>query len=250
MSASQVCFLGTGTAFNSDGRGSQSILVRPAGASPFLVDIGPTAMQAMARYDMDFRGIDRLFLTHLHGDHTAGWPLLLSQVFIAERSRPFHIYGPTGTRELLQGLVALCYGDVLREQAFEVIFHEFAVEERADLDGGEGMRFDLHTMHHHESSVGIRFRMQGLTMAVSGDTGWCDNLERLGEGCDLLILECTSARRQSPTHLSLDEIRSGRERLGRCQVVLVHLTDEVAQELAIDPVPMLLGAYDGMSWPP
>ena len=251
MSSPQVCFLGTGTAFNSGGRGSQAILVRPASASPFLVDIGPTAMQAMARFDVDFSEIDRLFLTHLHGDHTAGWPfLLLSQVFVAGRGSPFHIHGPVGTREHLESLAALCYRDVLPEQAFEVIFHEFPVEERSDLDGAEGMRFDLLPMHHHESSAGLRFRMRELTLAVSGDTGWCDNLERLGERCDLLILECTSARKQSLTHLSLDEIRERRERLGQCEVVLTHLTDNVAQELALDPIPMLTGAHDGMTWTP
>jgi hypothetical protein len=65
-----------------------------------------------------------------------------------------------------------------------------------------------------------------------------------------LILECSSARKQSLTHLSLDEIRARRERLGRCEVVLTHLTDAVAQELALDPVPMLTGAHDGMTWAP
>jgi ribonuclease BN (tRNA processing enzyme) len=88
-----------------------------------------------------------------------------------------------------------------------------------------------------------------MRLAVSGDTGWCDNLERLGEGCDLLILECSSTRAESPTHLSLDEIRSGRERLGNGRIALVHLPDAVAQELAIDPVPLLFCAHDGMIHP-
>jgi ribonuclease BN (tRNA processing enzyme) len=249
VSPPQVRFLGTGTAFNSDGRGSQAILVQPSAASPFLVDIGPTALQAMARLEIDCSGIDRLFLTHLHGDHTAGWPfLLLQQVFVAGRRRPFHVHAPEGAARLLQDLTSLCYGELLEKREFDLLYHQFPVADLAGRDGSEGMTFDILPMQHHDSSVGFRFRMEGLTIGVSGDTGWCDNLERLGDGCDLLVLECTSPRRESATHLSLDEIRANRDRLGRCPIVLVHLTDDVAQELALDPVPVLTAAHDGMLW--
>jgi ribonuclease BN (tRNA processing enzyme) len=243
-------FLGTGTAFNTDGRGAQAIFVEPEGSSPFLVDVGPTCMQAMARFEVDWSGIDRLFLTHLHGDHTAGWPfLLLNMVFIAGRSRPFHIYGPEGTREKLDGLAGLCYRDVLAKQNFEVVYHEFPVEQREGLDGG-GLAFDILPMTHHDSSVGLRFHLERARIAVTGDTGWCENLERLSLNSDLLILECTTLERQAFTHLSLEEIREGRERLGQAQIVLVHLTDEVAEELSLDPIPRVVAAHDGMVYSP
>ena len=46
-------------------------------------------------------------------------------------------------------------------------------------------------------------------MAVSGDTGWCANLERLARNSDVLILECTSVRPTPHTHVCLEEIREG-----------------------------------------
>ena len=246
MGSGQILFLGTGTAFNDDGRGSQAIWLAPAGGPPFLVDIGPTAMSAARRYGAPLEQLDRLLVTHLHGDHTAGWPfLLLHWVFAVRRTRPFDVHGPSGTRECLEGLVRHCYGELLERHTFEIRYHEIPVESRDSLESG-GLELDVYPMQHHASSIGYRLRVGELRVAVSGDTAWCDSLERLGQGSDLLILECTSAGPPLPAHVCLDEVRRGVERLGAARVVLIHLPDAVAAELARDPIPGVAAAHDGM----
>ena len=45
-------------------------------------------------------------------------------------------------------------------------------------------------------------------------------------------------------------IPMARERLGAAQVLLVHLTDAVAENLARNPIPNLLATYDGMIFLP
>ena len=251
MGSPLIQFLGTGTAFNTDGRGNQSLLVAPGAASPFLVDLGPTSMQAMIRFDVDWRKIDRLFLTHLHGDHTAGWPfLLLSMVIEARRTQPFDVYGPIGTKDCLEGLASLCFRDVLELQAFDVRYQEFPVEPAKEIPGRQGMVFDVVPMDHHASSVGYRFHLDGAKVGVTGDTGWCKNLLSLASGCDVLISECSTVEPEAGSHLSLQQIREGRGELGEAQVLLVHLTDDVAEDLARDPVPNLLATYDGMMFLP
>ena len=251
MGSPVIQFLGTGNAFNTDGRGTQSILVAPGAASPFLVDMGPTAFQAMVRFGVDWRKIDRLFLTHLHGDHTAGWPfLLLNMVILDRRTRPFDIYGPQGTRRCLEELAACCFHDVLARQSVDLHYHELALAEQEGLEGRQGLRFDVLPMRHHATSLGYRFHVDGTSLGVSGDTGWCDGLERLGATSKVLIVECSSVRPEAPRHLSLEEIRAGRARLGDGQLLLVHLTASVAEELARDPVPNLMATYDGMIFLP
>jgi ribonuclease BN (tRNA processing enzyme) len=251
MGSVLIQFLGTGNAFNADGRGTQSLLFAPGSASPFLVDIGSTAVQSMVRFDVDWPKIDRLFLTHLHGDHTAGWPfLLLNLVVLDRRTRPFDVYGPEGTKACLEGLASICFHDALDRQSFDVRYHEFPVAERQGLRDGHEMSFDLLPMEHHASSIAYRFQIDGTTFGVSGDTGWCENLERLADSSQVLITECTSVEPEARGHLSLQEIRQKRDRLGSGQVLLVHLTDAVAEDLARDPVPELLATYDGMIFLP
>jgi ribonuclease BN (tRNA processing enzyme) len=251
MSEGNIRFLGTGTAFNHDGRGSQSLLVSPVGTTPFLVDAGPTVMSAIMHQRVDCRGVDRLFLTHLHGDHTAGWPfLLLHFVVLHERRAPFEVYGPVGTEECLEELARRCYGEVLERRRFDLRFHELEVAHEAGLVVGADLSLETWPMRHHSSSIGLRFGFgrngRSETLAVSGDTGWCEGLERLATGAGLLVLECTTVHPGVDVHLSLDEIRDGMPRLGAKRVILNHLTDEVAEALAIDPIPGLTAAHDGM----
>jgi len=247
----QIRFLGTGTAFHGDGRGSQCLWIAPRAAGPIVVDLGPTAVRAMLRYGVDPARVDRILFTHLHGDHIAGWPFLLLNLVILEgRTRPLDLYGPPGLGERLERLAALCFEDAVRRRAFELRCHEWPVEEREgdEIVGGVGL--DRYPVRHHASSLGLRLHVDGLRIGISGDTGWCEGLERLTRGNDLSIVECTTPRPAAETHLSLDEIRRGRDRLESAELVLVHLGDDVAEELAIDPIRGVVAASDGMIWTP
>jgi ribonuclease BN (tRNA processing enzyme) len=251
MGATLVRLAGTGTAFHLDGRGSSCLLVEPDGAEPFLVDVGPTAVSVMQRFEWDERRLARLFVTHLHGDHIAGWPfLLLNLAWLHHRREPFEVFGPLGTRERLEGLARLCFGDLLERSnlGFELRFQELEVAEATELSAGP-IRFDVGPLEHHPSSIGYRFRLADGTLGVSGDTRWCAGLARLAEGCDLLVTECTELEPGEQAHLSLGELRARASELGNGRVLLVHLTDEVAAALAADPIPGMVAGHDGMELP-
>jgi ribonuclease BN (tRNA processing enzyme) len=240
--------LGTGNAFHDDGRGSQALYVEPAAGEAFAVDLGPTAACQMQRFEVPATGLDRVFFTHLHGDHVAGWPfLLLELVLRARRERSLEVWGPPGTTATLQGLGRLCYGELLEppRRAFEVIYRELAVAEVRDLPCGT-MRVDVLPMEHDPTSIGFRFKASGRVLAVTGDTRWCPNLARLAEGADLLVCECSTLEPGPAPHVSLEELRREIDRLRCRRTVLVHLTDEVAAALAADPLPRVIAGYDGM----
>ncbi len=243
-----IRFLGTGNAFNLGGRLSQAILAQPTGGSPFLVDMGPTTILAMERLGLDADVLDRIFVTHLHGDHTAGWPfLLLTMACLRKRVRPLDIYGPQGIRQTLETLASACYGDIFAgdREMFEIRYHEVPVAEDQGRVAGEDLRFDVVPMEHHPSSIGYRFHSGDRSVGITGDTRWCSGLEKLAERSDVFVVECTSIERQSYAHVSLDELRSARHRLATERVDLVHLMDSIEEALARHPIPGVVAATDG-----
>ena len=71
----RVQFLGTGGPLASGGRLQSGILIQSARGC-YLVDCGMTALVSMSRFDIDPGAIDAVLITHLHGDHYGGLPLI------------------------------------------------------------------------------------------------------------------------------------------------------------------------------
>ena len=93
MTASIVA-LGTGDAFNAGGRGHTCWLVEDEQGA-CLVDAGGQALAALRRAGCAPDRIAAVHFTHLHGDHTAGWPfLLLDGMYRSQRTAPLDVTGP------------------------------------------------------------------------------------------------------------------------------------------------------------
>ena len=244
-----IVFLGTGNAFNTDGRGCQCVWLAPRGIPPLVVDLGPTALAAMGRFGLDPASLDHVFFTHFHGDHTAGWPFfLLHAAFVAKRTRPLVVFGAPGLRSLMETLVLGSFPELLTPEKlpFPVEYREVPVARRGGIQPQGGVSFDVVPLEHHATSIGFRIRVNGLTVGISGDTSWCPALEELAQGCDAFIVECSSVEKQAYAHVSLEEIREHAPRLGSKRVFLVHITDEVARALRDHPIPGVQACHDGM----
>jgi ribonuclease BN (tRNA processing enzyme) len=223
----EVLCVGTSDAFGAGGRRQSAYLVRSAGGG-LLLDCGTTTATGLASLGIDRNEIDAIAVSHYHGDHFGGIPtLLLAAIYGDERRRPLHVAGPGGVEERVRGAAA-ALGHPLegRELGFELHFHELRAGVRVRVASFE---LDAFAANHAPESCphGLLCRVDGRSVAFSGDTGWFDGLPSAVGSADLFLCECTLERRGYPYHLSLEEL-AARRRSFRCErMVLTHFGPEM-----------------------
>src|SRR6476620_7073435 len=119
----QVVFLGTGAPRPSTDRfGPATAIV--AGDRAFLVDFGPgvvrrAAAAAERNPALQPTTITTAFITHLHSDHTVGYPELIFTPWTMGR-KELSVYGPEGTEEMTKHVLEAWRRDIeIRTQGLE-----------------------------------------------------------------------------------------------------------------------------------
>lgn len=212
----RVTALGTGDALCGGGRGSTAWLVDD-GRGTYCVDFGPTALLALRKLGRRPEEVDAVFITHLHGDHFAGWPFLL--LASAQRRRPLFAVGPPGTRERLAAIWSVCYADTAeRELSFEARVSEISPGETLEVLGRKLTAFRARHMGPKHTALSLRVD----ALAFTGDTGAIP--EGLCDGARALFCECTELRPGNPKHLDWETLHDA---LPPVALVLVgHLGEE------------------------
>lgn len=89
----KIVVLGSGSAYSSPHR-FNSCYYAEAGKEKFLIDCGSDALRAIQKAGVDLFGIREIFITHMHADHAAGLPAVLTAMHVGERKDPLRVYIP------------------------------------------------------------------------------------------------------------------------------------------------------------
>jgi ribonuclease BN (tRNA processing enzyme) len=207
--ATQIVMLGTGTPRPDPERSgpATAIIVND---TPYLIDFGPGVIRRVAQaYQRGVRcfgphatGIRTAFVTHLHADHTAGYPDLLLTPWILGRRHPLALYGPKGIKGMTAHVRKAWAVDIdnrvngtdgldpngCRVKVCEIkagpIYCDRNISVTAFPAEHAGLRH----------AFGFRFETPDRTIVISGDTAPTAALAEHCRGCDVLIHEAYSQR--------------------------------------------------------
>lgn len=100
----QIEFLGTGAGSPSKQRNVSSIALKllEERNAVWLFDCGEATQHQILRTTIRPRKIEKIFISHLHGDHIFGLPGLLSSRSFQGGNEPLTIYGPVGIKEFVK----------------------------------------------------------------------------------------------------------------------------------------------------
>ena len=95
-----LTFLGTSAQIPTAKRNHSGILLSYFGEN-ILVDCGEGTQRQFRKAKLNPCKINRILITHIHGDHVFGLPGLLSTLNFSEYKKKLYIYGPKGIKKFL-----------------------------------------------------------------------------------------------------------------------------------------------------
>lgn len=241
----QIVMLGTGTP-NPDPERSGPAVAIVVNGTAYLVDCGPGVMRRAAQAART-KGIAALrvpnikfvFITHLHSDHTLGYPDLIFTPWVAGRKDALHAFGPHGLKSMTDDLEHAWTKDIhVRTHGLEHeadAGHEVEVHEIAPgmVYQDANVTVTAFQVKHGswDEAFGYKFQTADRSVVISGDTAPTDAIIQACNGCDVLIHEVYNA--------SLDKVSDDWKKY----LAAFHTSTTELAAMAIKARPKLLVLY-------
>ncbi len=183
-----------------------------AGNETLLFDCGRGVPERLNQ--LGFSNVNKVFLTHLHSDHTEGLPVLWMSGWNGRGSNNLSLYGPgtgpdqpTGTAGLAASLTAAYATNThIRRDLVEMWNPAGIVIAAHEISEGvvyqnNGVLVSAFLVDHDPVSPALGYRIDyaGRSVVISGDTKPSANLVKYAQGVDLLIHEVFNAGPGSTT---------------------------------------------------
>jgi ribonuclease BN (tRNA processing enzyme) len=205
--STRVVMLGTGTPRPDPNRsGPATVIV--VNDTPYLIDFGTGVIRrAAAAYEQGVTAlgvagtnIKTVFLTHMHSDHTVGYPDLIFTPWVMGRREPLTVYGPNGIKAMTEHVLKAWQVDIdgrtnginqHNATGYKVEAHEIGP---GVIYRDRNVTVTAFSVRHGEmvDSFGFRFDTPDRCIVISGDTAPTQSLIDHSRGCDVLIHEAYS----------------------------------------------------------
>jgi ribonuclease Z len=253
QSKSHVLLLGSGNPNPDPAHAGPAVAILVEDQS-YLIDCGVGVVRQAAAMTPEYGGVyqaleahnlKRVFLTHLHSDHTIGLPDLILTPWVMGRDEPLEVYGPAGTKKLIRHLLQAYQEDIdyrlnglqptnyrgwrvnVKEISQGLIYKDAFIEAEA-----------FRVKHGSWSNAyGYRFKTTDKVIVLSGDTAPCENILEFSREADILIHEVYSQR-------GFDQ----REAIWQQYHTSHHTSTLELAKLAKEAKPELLVTYHTLYW--
>jgi ribonuclease Z len=212
-SRTQVVMLGTGTPIPDPDRAGPAVAIvvdsvaylfdAGAGVGRRAAAAGRKGIKAFASRTGSGQPsprFDRVFLTHLHSDHTLGLADAIFTPWIQGRAQPIDIYGPPGTQRLVNGILDGNAEDIAERlhasggpspTGWKAIVHEIA---DGEIFRDSRITVNAFAVPHADwkYAFGFRITTPNGVIVISGDTRPSEAIARQCRECEVLIHEVYS----------------------------------------------------------
>jgi ribonuclease BN (tRNA processing enzyme) len=201
-SSTQVVVLGTGNPSADPERSGPAVAV-VVNNRAYLIDSGPGVVRRAAAAEkngiaaLKAKDLKIVFITHLHSDHTLGYPDLIFSPWVLGRAEALEAYGPHGLKNMTSHVEKAWAEDIrIRRQGLEqanatgykVNVHEIRP---GVVYRDENVTVTAFPVNHGiwKEAYGYIFQTRDRKIVLSGDTAPTDEVVKACDGCDVLLHE-------------------------------------------------------------
>ncbi len=203
----KLVLLGTGTPITNADRSGPSLAIVVNNAS-YIVDCGPGVVRRAAAASengieaLQTKNLKKLFITHLHSDHTIGYPDIIFSPAVLHRKEALEVYGPIGLQNMTHHIMQAYQEDVdKRIHGLEKGEPEGYIVNVHEVDSGliykdNNISVIAFQVKHGtwKSALGYKFTTADKTIVVSGDCTYSEELIKQAQNCDILVHEVYSEK--------------------------------------------------------
>jgi ribonuclease BN (tRNA processing enzyme) len=200
-----VITLGTGTPYPDPARSGPATAVT-VGDRVFLFDAGAGVMRQLNAAGLPISGPEATFITHLHSDHTLGYPDLVLTSWIMRRVAPLPVYGPPGLADMTGHLLAAWSEDVrIRIDGLERELPDVYRARVTEIGPGvvydsAGVTVTAFRVDHGswDHAFGFRLDAPDRSVVIAGDARPSASVVEAARGADVLVHEAYPEGRVAP----------------------------------------------------
>ncbi|MBY8999403.1 MAG: MBL fold metallo-hydrolase [Candidatus Heimdallarchaeota archaeon] len=240
---SKIILLGTGTP-NAEPSRSGAAIVIIINNKIYLIDFGPGVIRRAVEAELPAKDLEIAFLTHLHSDHTAGYPDLIFTPWVLGREVPLKVFGPPGIDKMTE-LILEAYQEDIEERinGLEPINQLGYKVEVNEIEPGiiyhdDYVKVEAFLVNHGSwKAFGYKFYTPDKIIGISGDTAPFDDMITDYKDCDVLIHEVYSVEGLKKRSEDWQEYHAD-----------VHTSSYELAEIASIVKPKLLVLYHQLLW--
>jgi ribonuclease BN (tRNA processing enzyme) len=199
QSRTKVILLGTGTP-NADVNKFGPATAIVVDDQPYIIDCGPGVVRRAVAAGLDIKKLNFLFVTHLHSDHTSGYPDFLLTPAVLERMGPLQVFGPDGIQSMNEHILKAYEKDIAvringeehgTPASYKVIV---STTKPGVIFQDDKVKVTALKVNHGswDEAFGYKFETPDKTIVISGDCTYSQNIVDACQGCDILVHEVFS----------------------------------------------------------
>jgi len=207
-----------------------------------IVDVPNGAFKQLLNLNRDPEKIDKILITHMHGDHIADIPFLLMYNYKAKQiSRITKIIGPVGIKNRVKQLFEVYDYHLLNKINEYIQFIEIAPNEILESKEINYKIQSVLVMHGNQNpAYGY---IVNDSLGFTGDASLCEGVEYIFENSKIIVADCSRIQGDI-SHMGIDNLKCLVEKYNK-QIFTTHMKDEAREELKKLKISNIFAEEDG-----